>query len=81
MALVQSVIDEVKSFVEPATKLNKRQALSQGVNLGAQSPSISQPVDCVRARAPCEFDADLASRLDHHLRADDMEDLNPFHRQ
>ncbi len=33
--LLHSLVDEVKSFAEPLTKLNKRQAVSQGVNLGA----------------------------------------------
>ena len=32
--LVQSVTDEVKKFFDPVIKLNKRQALTQGVNLG-----------------------------------------------
>ncbi|KAL0025496.1 hypothetical protein WJX77_006303 [Trebouxia sp. C0004] len=34
IALVNHLTDEVKSFAEPLTKLNKRQAVSQGVNLG-----------------------------------------------
>ena len=32
--LIESCLDEVKGLVEPVAKLNKRQALTQGVNLG-----------------------------------------------
>ena len=38
--LVQSLVDEVKKFFDPVVKLNKRQALTQGVNLGASCVSI-----------------------------------------
>lgn len=33
-ALASGLTDQVKSFVDPVVKLNKRQALTQGVNLG-----------------------------------------------
>ena len=39
--LVQSLTDEVKKFFDPVVKLNKRQALSQGVNLGASFGGIN----------------------------------------
>ena len=32
--LASGLMDQAKSFVDPVVKLNKRQALTQGVNLG-----------------------------------------------
>ena len=32
--LVSGLMDQAKTFVDPVVKLNKRQALTQGVNLG-----------------------------------------------
>lgn len=40
-ALTSGLVDQGKSLIDPVVKLNKRQALTQGVNLG-WPPAIAQ---------------------------------------
>ena len=78
--LASGLVEQAKSFVDPVVKLNKRQALTQGVNLGRATCC------CInRFRLPWQSRFEylrnkvlglLLPRSDHNVSSYDMENTH-----
>ena len=76
-ALTSGLVDQARSFIDPVVKLNKRQALTQGVNLGMATyctSLIRLMSKYVQLRT--EGWTLLLLRSHHYFRSDDLENID-----